>query len=324
MKAIVQDRYGSADVLQLREVEQPEIGDDEVLVRVHAGGVDRGVWHLMTGVPYLMRVIGFGFRAPKDPIRGTDFAGRVEVVGKDVASVRVGDEVFGECNGSYAEYARVHQDKLASKPANLSFEQAAAVPTSAVTALQGLRDHAKVQPGQRVLVIGASGGVGTFAVQLAKVFGAEVTGVCSTRKIGVVQSAGADHVVDYTQGDFTESGTQYDVILDIAGNRPLRDLRRVLTPTGTLVIVGGEDGGLWFGGLERQLGAMILSPLVRQSFRMFVATMHRTELQHLGELVEAGKISPIVDRTVPLPEAANAIRYMEDGHAQGKVVVAVR
>ena len=324
MKAIVQDRYGSADVLELREIEQPEIGDHEVLVRVHAGGVDRGVWHLMTGVPYLMRVIGFGFRAPKDPIRGTDFAGRVEAVGRNVASVQVGDEVFGESNGSYAEYARVHEDKLARKPANLSFEQAAAIPTSAVTALQGLRDHAKVKPGQRVLVIGASGGVGTFAVQLAKVFGAEVTGVCSSNKLDVVRSAGADHVVDYTQDDFTESSTRYDVILDIAGNRPLRHLRRVLAPTATLVIVGGEDAGLWLGGLERQLGAMLLSPLVRQSFRVFVATMHKSELQHLAELVEAGKLSPIIDRTFPLSEAANAIRYMEDGHARGKVVVAVQ
>ncbi len=230
MKAIVQHRYGSADVLALQEVDKPEIGDDDVLVRVHAAGVHIGDWHLMTGLPYLMRVMGFGLRAPKARVRGTDVAGTVEAVGKNVTRFQAGDDVFGTCDGSFAEYARAREDKLAPKPANLTFEQAATVPTSACTALQALRDAGGIQPGQKVLIVGASGGIGIFAVQIARSFGADVTGVCSTAKVDGVRSVGADHVVDYTREDFTRSGQRYDLILDMGGNRSLSQLRRALTP----------------------------------------------------------------------------------------------
>jgi NADPH:quinone reductase-like Zn-dependent oxidoreductase len=245
MKAIVQDRYGAADVLELREIDQPVPTDDEVLVRVEAAGVDAGVWHLMTGLPYLVRLFGFGLRRPKVGVRGRDVAGRVEAVGKEVTRLRPGAAVFGICEGSFAEYACVREDKAAPKPASLSFEQAAAVPISALTALQGLRDKGQVKPGQKVLIIGAAGGVGSFAVQLAKAFGAEVTGVCSTTKADLVRSIGADHVVDYTRDDFADGARHWDLILDTAGDRSLSHLRRALTPRGTLVIVGvkGEEGG---------------------------------------------------------------------------------
>lgn len=241
MKAIVQDTYGSPDVLQLREIDTPVVGDDEVLVQVHAAGVDQGVWHLMAGLPYLMRIAGFGFRAPKNPVRGYDVAGRVEAVGENVTRFQPGDEVFGTCRGSFAEYACARPDRLAFKPANLSFEKAAAVPISGYAALQAVRDQGKVRPGQRVLIIGAGGGVGTFAVQLAKAFGAEVTGVCSTSKTDLVRSIGADRVIDYTREDFADGRNRYDVILDIAGNRSLSHLRRALAPEGTLVIVGEKE-----------------------------------------------------------------------------------
>lgn len=247
MKAIVQDMYGSPDVLQLREIDTPVAGEDEVLVRVHAAGVDQGVWHLMAGLPYLMRIAGFGLRAPKNPVRGYDVAGRVEAVGKNVTRFQSGEEVFGTCRGSFAEYACARADRLAPKPSNLTFEQAAAVPISGYAALQAVRDQGKVRPGQRVLIIGAGGGVGTFAVQLAKAFGAEVTGVCSTTKVELVRSIGADRVIDYTREDFADGRSRYDVILDIAGNRSLSHLRRALAPEGTLVIVGGEGGGRWLG-----------------------------------------------------------------------------
>ena len=323
MQAIVQDAYGSADVLELRDISKPEIGDNEVLVRVHAAGLDRGVWHLMTGQAYLIRLAGYGFRRPKNPVRGREVAGRVEAIGKDVTRFRPGDEVMGTGEGSFAEYACAREDKLAPKPANLTFEQAAAVPISASTALQGLRDKGQIQPGQHVLIIGASGGVGTFAVQLAKAFGAEVTGVCSTAKVDLVRTIGADHVIDYTREDIAGAGQRYDLILDIGGNRSLSHLRRALTPDGTLVLLGGEGGGRWIGGMDRQVRALAISPFVSQKLRMFVAREHYADLQVLTELIEAGKITPVIDRTYPLSEAPEAIRYMEEGHARGKVVITV-
>jgi NADPH:quinone reductase-like Zn-dependent oxidoreductase len=323
MKAIVQDVYGSADVLELRDIDKPEVGDNEVLVRVHAAGVDRGVWHLMTGQAYLIRLVGYGIRRPKNPVRGREVAGRVEAIGKDVTRFRPGDEVMGVCEGSFAEYARAREDRLAAKPANLTFEQAAAVPISASTALQALRDQGRIQPGQKVLIIGASGGVGTYAVQLAKAFGAEVTGVCSTAKVDLVRSIGADHVIDYTRQDFADGGQVYDLILDIGGNRSLSHLRRALTRQGTLVLVGGEGGGRWIGGMDRQVRALAISPFVRQRLRMFVAREHYEELQVLTELIEAGKITPVIDRTYPLSEVPEAIRYLQEGQARGKVVITV-
>ena len=323
MKAIVQDKYGSPDVLQLKDIDKPAVGDKDVLVRVHAAGVDRGVWHLMTGLPYLLRLAGGGLRRPKVRVGGKDVAGRVEAVGANVTQFQPGDEVFGICHGSFAEYARANADKLAPKPANLTFEQAAAVPDSGSTALRGLRDAGKLKPGQHVLVIGAGGGVGTFAVQIAKALGAEVTGVCSTTKVDMVRSLGADHVIDYTRDDFTGSGQRYDLILDIAGNRPLSHLRRVLTRRGTLVIIGGEGGDRWIGGVDRQLRALVRSPFVRQNFRSPIVIPREQDLLALKELVEAGQVTPVIDRTYPLSEVPDAIRYLEAGHARGKVVITV-
>jgi NADPH:quinone reductase-like Zn-dependent oxidoreductase len=261
MKAIVQDKYGSADVLELRDVEKPQPGDDELLIRVHAAGVDPGVWHLMTGLPYLVRVMGFGFRKPKMGVRGTDFAGSVEAAGKYVTQFKEGDQVYGTCDGSFAEYACAKAERFAPKPSNLSFEQAAAVPVSGMTALNGLRDAGKIQPEQKVLIIGAAGGVGTYAVQLAKAFGAVVTGVCSRSKAELVWAIGGDEVIDYTREDFTDGTRRFDLILDTAGRRPLSQLRRALTPQGTLVIVGGEGGDRWLGGFQRQ----IFAPCARAS-----------------------------------------------------------
>ena len=324
MRVIVQDTYGSPDVLELREVDKPVAGDDEVLLRVHAAGLDPGVWHLMSGQPYLVRMMGFGLRKPKVRIRGRDVAGRVEAVGTNVARFRPGDEVFGTCEGSFAEYASARADRLAPKPANLTAEQAAVVPISGLTALQGLRDKGKVQPGQKVLIIGAAGGVGTFAVQLAKAFGGEVTGVCSTTKLDLVRSIGADHVIDYTREDFVDGAQLYDLILDTAGNRSLSHLRRALAPRGTLVIVGGEGGGRWLGGFDRQiLRAPIRSLVVRQKLRPLVSKETSEDLLVLKELIEAGKVTPVIDRTYPLSEAPDAIRYLAEGHARGKVVITV-
>jgi NADPH:quinone reductase-like Zn-dependent oxidoreductase len=323
MKAIVQDAYGSADVLELRDIDKPEAGDGEVLVRVHAAGVDRGAWHLMTGLPYPIRLAGVGFRAPKNKVLGSEVAGQVEAVGRDVTRFRPGDEVMGTCHGSFAEYACGKQDRLAAKPANLGFDQAAAVPISGSTALQALRDQGRVQAGQSVLIAGASGGVGSFAVQLAKAFDTEVTGVCSTSKVDLVRSLGADHVIDYAHEDFTDGRHRYDLVLDIGGNTPVTRLRRALIPEGTLVIVGGENGGRWLGGLQRQLQALVVSPFVRQRLRVFVAREHYEELETLTELIEAGKVTPAVDRTYPLSDAPQAIRYLEQGHARGKLVIAV-
>jgi NADPH:quinone reductase-like Zn-dependent oxidoreductase len=324
MKAIVQDVYGEAeDVLRLEEVARPEIGDDEVLVRVQAAGVDQGVWHLTAGLPYPIRLAGYGLRAPKNRVRGLDLAGRVEAVGTGVTTLHPGDEVFGLGAGSFAEYAAAPVSKLAPKPKNLTFQQAAAVPVSGLTALQAVRDHGRVQAGQQVLVIGASGGVGTFAVQIAKAFGAEVTGVCSTGKVDLVRSLGADHVLDYTREDVTAGGQRYDVVLDIGGNRPLKQLRRALTPTGTLVIVGGETDGRWLGGTDRQLRAMALSPFVGQKLGTFISSENAADLIVLTELIESGTVTPAVDRTFPLSETPAAVTYLRAGQARGKVVVEV-
>jgi NADPH:quinone reductase-like Zn-dependent oxidoreductase len=321
MRAIVQAEYGPADVLRVGEVERPTIAADEVLVRVHAAGLDRGTWHLMAGLPYLFRLMGPGVRKPKNPVLGLDLAGTVEAVGAEVTRFEVGDEVFGIGRGSFAEYARAREDKLARKPASLTFDQAAVVAVSGLTALQGLRDVGRVQPGQHVLVVGASGGVGTFAVQIAKAFGAEVTGVCSAAKLDLVRSIGADHVIDYAHDDFADGPQRYDLILDLGGNSPLARLRRALTPTGTLVIVGGEAGGRWTGGFGRQLRAVALSPLVRQRLTMKTPKEHYADLERLAQLAEAGDLTPVIDRTYPLHQAPDAMRHLEAGHARGKLVI---
>lgn len=322
MQAIVQETYGSPDVLRLREIDRPRVGKRDVLVRVHAAGLDPGVWHLMTGRPYLVRLMGYGLRKPKCAVAGQDVAGRVAAVGTEVTRLRPGDEVFGVCDGAFAEYACGREDALAPKPANLTFEQAAVTPTSACTALEALRDAARVQPGQTVLVIGAGGGVGTFAVQIARAFGAEVTGVCSVAKTALVRAIGARHAIDYTREEFA-GGRRYDVILDAAGNRPLAHLRRALAPAGTLVVIGGEGGGRWLGGVDRQLRALLLSPFVRQTLRPLFSTVTADDLRRLRELLDAGKVVPVIDRTWPLSEAAAAVRHLEAGHARGKVAIRV-
>ena len=323
MKAIVRDTYGSVGVLELRDIDKPEIGDDEVLVRVRAAGVDQGVWHVMTGLPYPIRLAGYGLRGPKTPVLGADVAGVVEAVGKDVTRFQPGDEVFGIAKGSYAQYARARADRLAPKPANLSLEQAAVVAISGLTALQAVRDHGRVESGQKVLVIGASGGVGTYAVQLAKAFGAEVTGVCSTTKVDIVRSIGADHVIDYTRDDFAAGEQRYDVVVDIGGNSSLSRLRRALTRKGTLVIAGGETDGRWLGGSDRQVRALLLSPFVGQKLGTFVSRENHEDMIVLKELIQAGKITPVIDRTYPLSEVSAAIRYMREGRARGKLVITV-
>jgi NADPH:quinone reductase-like Zn-dependent oxidoreductase len=288
MKAIAQDTYGSADVLEFRDVDEPEVGKNDVLVLVKAAGLDAGVWHLMTGRPYFMRLMGFGFLRPKkNPIPGREVAGIVETVGAEVAGFRPGDEVMGVCDGSFAEYVATRPDWLVPKPANLTFEQAAVLPISGLTALQAVRDEGRVQPGQKVLIIGAGGGVGTFAVQIAKAFGAEVTGVCSTGKVDLVRSIGADHVIDYTREDFTQGEERYDLIGDNAGRRSLSSLRRALTPKGALVIVGGEGGGRWTGGFFRGvLRAPIVSLFVGQRLGALVSKENQEDLQTLGEMLE--------------------------------------
>ena len=323
MKAIVQDTYGETDVLEYREIGRPEIADDEVLVLVRAAGVDRGVWHLMTGLAYPIRLAGYGLRAPKTPVPGMDLAGVVDAVGAKVTRFQPGDEVFGIGKGAFAEFARAPENKLAPKPANLTFEQAAAVAISGLTALQAVRDRGHVQPGQKVLITGASGGVGSYAVQLAKAFGAEVTAVCSITKADLVRSLGADHVIDYAREDFAAGSLRYDVILDVGGNATLRRLRRALTPKGTLVIVGGETSGRWLGGYDRQLRAPLLSMFVGQKLGSFVSRENYEDLLTLTELIESGKVTPAIDRTFPLNEVPKAIRYLEEGHVRGKVVITV-
>jgi NADPH:quinone reductase-like Zn-dependent oxidoreductase len=323
MKAIVRDTYGSPDVLDLRDIDKPEIGDEEVHLRVHAAGLDRGVWHVMAGLPYPIRLAGYGLRAPKNLVIGSDVAGIVETVGKNVSRFQPGDEVFGIGKGSFAEYVCAREDKLAPKPANLTFEQAAILAVSGLPALQALRDHGRVGPGQKVLIIGASGGVGTYAVQLAKAFGAHVTGVCSTTKVDMVRSIGADQVIDYTREDFAGGDQRYDLILDIGGNSTLTRLRRALTPRGTLVITGGETDGRWLGGTDRQIRALMLSPFVSQKLATFVSSENHEDMIILKELIESGKVTPVIDRTYPLSEVPEAIRYLEVGHAKGKVVITV-
>jgi NADPH:quinone reductase-like Zn-dependent oxidoreductase len=326
MAAIVQEMYGPSpeDVLRVGEVATPTIGDNEVLVRVSASSVDRGTWHVMAGLPYPIRLAGFGLRQPKALNPGRCVAGIVEAVGDDVSEFEPGDDVFGISEGgSFAEYVAARANKLTRKPANLTFEQAAAVPISGLTALQAVRDQAHVTPGQTVLIIGASGGVGTFAVQVAKAFGAEVTGVCGPTKVDLVRSIGADHVIDYKVEDIADSERRYDVILDIGGNRRLSHLRRAMTDTGQLVIVGGETDGRWLGGSDRQIRAILLSKLVSQKLGTFISSENAADLAALRELIEAAKVTPVIDRTYPLHETAAAIRYVQDGHARGKVIIAV-
>ncbi|MFI7542755.1 NAD(P)-dependent alcohol dehydrogenase [Actinoplanes sp. NPDC049599] len=324
MKAIVHDRYGAPDVLRCEEVDKPVPAGHEVLVRVRAAAVNARDWHAMRGDPYLAR-LSFGLRGPRIRIRGTDFAGEVAAVGADVTGFRPGDQVFGEGPSAFAEYVCVPQDAVAAKPAGLSFAQAAALPLAGNTALMGLRDLAQVGPGQRVLINGASGGVGTFAVQLGKFLGAEVTGVCSTRNAELVRSLGADHVIDYTRDDFTRDGRRYDVVFDLVGNRSLADLRRALTPTGTLVLSGGgvSEGGSLVGPIGLVVRGSLLARFVRHRVVTLTATPSRANLVTLGELVEAGTLTPVIDRTHPLSETAEAIRYVEREHARAKVVLTV-
>jgi NADPH:quinone reductase-like Zn-dependent oxidoreductase len=322
MRAIVQDDYGSdaERALRLDDVPRPTIGEDDVLVRVAAASVDMGTWHCMTGMPYAMRLAGFGVRSPKASNPGRAFAGTIDAVGENVTGFRVGDAVFGTSDAAFAEYARVEPNKLATKPEKVPFDQAAAASISGVTALQAIR-KAKVEPGHKLLIVGASGGVGTFAVQIAKASGVEVTGVCSTQKADLVRALGADHVLDYTHDDFADGAHRYDVIVDIGGNSRLSRLRRALTSKGTLVIVGGETGGRWLGGFDRSLRAVMLSPLVRQKLGMLASTENSADLTALGDLIESGQVTPSIDRTYPLNETAAAITYVRDGHARGKVVI---
>ena len=321
MKAIVHDRYGLPDVLRLEDVERPVASDDEVLVRVQAAAVNIGDWHLLRGTPYVMRIATGPFR-PRHRVPGLDLAGRVESVGKDVTQFRPGDEVFGWCKGAFAEYACARQDNFLPKPADLTLEQSAAVGDSAFTALNAVRDQGKVQPGHEVLINGASGGVGTFAVQIAKSFGATVTGVCSTRNMDLVRSVGADEVIDYTQEDFAQGGRRYDVMVDLVGSRSLSDCRRALTSRGTYVLVGVADIGRWFG-VARQIKVLSLSPLVRQKMRVFIVRHNQEDLVVLRELVEAGKVVPIIDRRYDLSQVPEALRYQGEGHARGKLVITV-
>jgi NADPH:quinone reductase-like Zn-dependent oxidoreductase len=320
MKAIVYRCYGSPDVLSLEDVPKPAPADDEVLVRVRAAAVNPLDWHYMRGSPYFMR-LGSGIGAPKDTRLGVDFAGTVEAVGKDVTRFKVGDDVFGGAAGAFADYVTIREDRgLATKPANVTFEQAASVPIAAITALQGLRDEGQIEPGQKVLINGASGGVGTFAVQIAKSLGAEVTGVCSTRNLELVRSIGADHVIDYTRESYVDSGKQYDLIIDNVGNHSLSGNRRVLSPEGKLVIVGGQ-GGDWLGPIMRVIGAMLLSPFVDQDMGMMLAKMEKDDLAILADLMRAGEVTPVIDRRYQLSEIPDAIRYSEEGHARGKIVI---
>jgi NADPH:quinone reductase-like Zn-dependent oxidoreductase len=320
MKAIVHDSYGSPDVLELRKIDKPVIGDDQVLVRVMAASANPLDWHYMRGLPYLVRLQA-GLSKPKRRTRGADLAGRVEAVGKNVTRLQPGDEVFGQASGTFAEYAVTSERVLAVKPSNVSFEEAAAVPVAGQTALQGLRDKAQVKPGQKVLINGASGGVGTFAVQIAKSFGAEVTGVCSTRNADMVHSIGADHVIDYTKTDFTQEELRYDVILDTVGNHTLSECKEVLNADGVYVSVGSDQMGDWIGPLTHVFGVMITSWLGSQRLVPMLATANKEDLAVLGRLLESGDVKPVIDRSYPLEETAEAVRYLEEGHAQGKIII---
>jgi len=323
MKAIVRTAYGSPDVLQLQEVEKPVPKDGEVLVRVHAASVNALDWHYMRGQQFPVRIGGNGLRKPKDRRLGVDLAGRVEAVGSNVTRFQPGDDVFGSGAGAFAEYACAADNGLVLKPANLSFEQAAAVPVAAITALQGLRDKGQIQPGQQVLIQGASGGVGTFAMQIAKSFGAEVTAVCSAQNVAMARSIGADHVIDYTQADFTENGQRYDLILAVNGYHPISAYRRALRPAGTYVMVGASNAHL----MQALLQAMLLGPVISRTGRQrvvnFIAKLNQKDLVFMQELLAAGTVVPVIDRCYPLHETAEAVRYVEEGHARGKVVIAV-
>jgi NADPH:quinone reductase-like Zn-dependent oxidoreductase len=325
MKAIVQNRYGGPEVLEFADIDQPVPTDNEVLVQVQAAGLHRGDWHIMTGLPYMIRIAvpTLGLRRPKVPVLGMDVAGRVEAVGAQVTRFRPGDEVFGWCDGSFAEYACASEDQFAAKPATLSFEEAAVVPISGFAALQAVRDVGEVRSGQKVLIIGAAGAVGWFAAQLAKAFGAQVTGVAGTSQVELVRSVGADEVIDYTREDVTDGTRQWDVIIDTGGRRTLSQLRRALTPTGTLVIVGGEGGGRWMGGFLRNLRAPLVSRFVGQRLRMLASKERQEDLQVLGELIEAGKLRPRIGRTYPLGEVPEAMRTLEAGNTRGKIVITV-
>lgn len=320
MKALTQDRYGTADVLELRDIERPQALEGQVLVRVVAAGMDRGAWHLMAGKPYVMRLLGFGLRAPSVAVPGTNFAGVVEAVGPDVRAFKPGDEVYGATRGTFAEYAVAPIGKVAPKPPRLSFEQAAVLPYPTFAAMQALRDHGQVQPGQRVLVVGASGAVGTVAVRLAIAFGATVTGVCSGGQADLVRSLGANEVIDYTREDFADGSRRFDLIIDIGGRTSVARLRRALTRTGTLVIVGGE-GDQWIGGTQRQLWATVLSAFVPQKLTAFVAKENASDLFEMSELVAAGRVTPVLGPAFPLSDGAAAVAAFETADAAGRIVI---
>jgi NADPH:quinone reductase-like Zn-dependent oxidoreductase len=324
VKAIARDSYGSPDVLELTDIDKPEPRDDEVLLRVHAASVNPADWHILRGVPYIARM-QFGLRKPKDRVLGCDVAGHIEAVGKNVTMLQPGEEVFGSPFmhglGAFAEWVCISEDLLAPKPANLSFEQVAAVPLAASTALQGLRDQGRIEPGYKVLIIGASGGVGTFAVQIAKSFDAEVSGVCSTRNVETVRSLGAEHVIDYTQEDFTHSEQKYDLIFQLAGTLSPSECRSALTPNGTLLISSGESEGRWIGPVDRVIKGLVLSAFVSQKMASFTVKPNREDLQLLKQFIEDGTLTPVIDRTYPLAQVPEAIRYLEEGHARGKVVI---
>ena len=326
MKAVVYTEYGPPDVLEVKDIKKPEPNDDQVLIKVHAAAVNPYDWHFIRGTPYMMRMMMGGLRRPKDPRIGVDYAGTVDAVGKNVTRFKPGDEVFGNRTGAFAEYVCARADRaIALKPANMTFEQVAGVPVAGLTALQGLRDHGKVQPGQKVLINGASGGVGTFAVQIAKALGAEVTGVCSTRNVDLVRSLGADHVIDYTKEDFTKGDERYDVILDNVGTQPLSGFRRVLKPNGICVIIGGggPNDGKWVGPMARPIKAKLMSPFISQKIGIMMAQGNPDDLKFIADLMQAGKVTTVIDRTYPLSEIREAVRYVETGRARGKVIIKV-
>jgi NADPH:quinone reductase-like Zn-dependent oxidoreductase len=326
MKAVIYTDYGSPDVLEIRDIKKPVPTDDQVLIKVRAAAVNPYDWHFIRGTPYVMRFMMGGIRKPKDPRLGVDYAGTVEAVGKNVTRFKPGDEVFGNRSGAFAEYLCARADRaIALKPANMTFEQAAGVPVAGLTALQGLRDKGKVQPGQKVLINGASGGVGTFAVQIAKTFGADVTGVCSTRNLDMVRSLGADHVIDYTKEDFTKGNERYDVILDNVGTQPLSGFRRVLKPNGICVMIGGggPNDGKWVGPMARPIKAKLISPFISQKMGMMLAQGNKEDLNILADLMQSGKVTPVIDRTYPLSQIREAMAYLEAGHARGKVIITV-
>lgn len=323
MRAIAQDAYGTTEVLRLAEIAKPVIAANEVLVKVGAAGMDRGTWHMMTGQPYLLRIMGFGFRKPKNRVPGLDVAGTVAAIGAEVTRFKIGDEVFGVSRGSFAEYAAALESKLALKPVNVSFEQAAVLGVSATVALRALRDSGHVEAGQKVLILGASGGVGTYAVQLAKAFGAEVTGVSSAAKLDLVRSLGADHALDYASEDFADGAHHYDLILDIGGNSRLSKLRQALTAKGTVVIIGGEEGGKLTGGFGRSLRAPLLSLVVGQRLVMFITKENSVDLKQLGQFIESGQLTPMIDKTYSLCEVRDAMRHLQAGHARGKLAIRI-